>query len=213
MEILVVVGIVAGLLVGAGAGYLVHQKLAGARTAADTLEAERLLADARRDADSVRREADIEARQRMLEMRQEAEAALEERRTELAKIEERTLGREEGIEQKVQELNRREQGIDDRETHARTVQDELKVIKEQQVRDLERVAGMTTQQARDQLLRETEEQVRHDMAKLVRQRRGRGQAGVRPPRPQHHRDRHPAHRREPRRARRPCPWSTCPPTS
>ena len=120
MEILVVVGIVAGLLVGAGAGYLVHQKLAGARTAADTLEAERLLADARRDAEAVRREADIEARQRMLEMRQEAEAALEERRTELAKIEERTIGREEGAELKNQELTRREQGIADREAHART---------------------------------------------------------------------------------------------
>ena len=168
MEILVLVGTVVGLLVGAGAGYLVHQKLAGARTAADTLEAERLLADARRDADSVRREADIEVRQRMLEMRQEAEQALEERRAELAKIEERTLSRDESVEQKSKELDRREQGIADREQHARELQEELKTVKEQGVRDLERISGMTTQQARDQLLKETEEQVRHDMAKLVR---------------------------------------------
>jgi ribonuclease Y len=168
VEILVLVGIVVGLLVGAGAGYLVHQKLAGARNAADTLEAGRLLADARRDAESVRREADIEGRQRMLEMRQEAEAALEERRADLAKIEERTLTREESIDQKVKELDRREQGIADREQHARELQEELKLVREHGVKELERISGMTTQQARDQLLRETEEQVRHDMAKLVR---------------------------------------------
>jgi ribonuclease Y len=166
--LLVLVGVAVGLLVGAGAAFAVQKKLARGRAEADAIEAERVLADARRDADALRKEAELHSKELELRLRQEVEETLDERRAEIAKVEERTVTREEQAEVRMAEATRREQGIADREAHVRTLQEELKTAREQALREVETAAGMTQAQAREVLLRETEEAVRHDMAKLVR---------------------------------------------
>ncbi len=169
MDVLVVaIAVAAALGVGASVGFLLHAKFAGVRAEADRVKVEALLEDARRDADAMRREAEIEAKELTLRLRQEIEEQLEDRRAELARVEERATTRDQQIEVKDADLTRREQGIADREAHARTLQDELKHAREEAVRELERVAGMTQAQASEQILHQTEEEVRHDMARLVR---------------------------------------------
>jgi ribonuclease Y len=169
VDVLVVaVAVVAALLVGGSVGFLLQKKFTGVRAEADTLKAESLLEDAQRDADALRKEAELQAKELQLRLREETEEQLELRRSEIARSEERASARDELLEQKNAELQRREQGISDRETHARTLQEELKTTREAAVRELERASGMTQQQAREQLLKETEDDVRHDMAKLIR---------------------------------------------
>ncbi len=67
------------------------------------------------------------------------------------------------------ELERREQGVLDRETHLRQLQDEMKTAKDEQLRELERISGLTAEEAKRSVLERSEELVRHDLARMVRQ--------------------------------------------
>jgi ribonuclease Y len=160
---------VAGLALGAVGWFLYSRAVQGGRTAEAQVEAQRALDDARREAEAVRKEAEVEAKERMLTLRSEVEDELKERRLELVRAEERLTSRGAGLDEKERDLARREQGVDDREAHARELQDEVKRLRDEQSHELEQIAGLTMPQARDLLLRRTEEQARHDMAKLIRQ--------------------------------------------
>ena len=176
----VVIGIVAGLAVGAGVAFLSLYAFAGSRLAAARRTRQLLVTEAKREADSMRREAQsesdalrregqIEAREASVRMRAEIEQEVAERRADLLKIEERVLAKEEDIDRKLTELTRREQGVSDREAHTRQLQDELKEARDSQLTELERVSGMTVNEAKTHLLERSEELVRHELARRVRQ--------------------------------------------
>jgi ribonucrease Y len=166
---LVVVAVVIAVAAGAAATFAALRLLGGSSAATTRQEAERLLAQAQREADAVRREAQIEAREAAIHLRAEVEAELRDRREVVVKLEERLTSKEEEIERKLAELARRDQGAADRETHLRQLQDELKQMRDDQRRELERIAHMTSQEARRQILERSEDEVRHELAGRVRQ--------------------------------------------
>ena len=127
------------------------------------------VAEARREAETIRREAKIEAREDAVRVRGEVEREIGEQRARITKIEERVLAREDEAELRQKELTRREQGIADREVHVKELQDDLKEAKQRELVELERVAGMTVNEAKARLLEQSEELVRHDLARRVRQ--------------------------------------------
>jgi ribonuclease Y len=164
-----VVGILIGLAAGGIGAYAAARLLLGARLAAARESRERLLADAQRDAEAVRREAQVEAREQAVRLRAEIDQELKDRRGEIIAIEERVLEKETEIDTKLREFERREQSIADREAQMAELQRELDRAKELQLRELERISGMTVNEARQELLGRSEELVRHEMARMVRQ--------------------------------------------
>jgi ribonuclease Y len=153
---------------GACAGVLFERARRRGRIGDAEREAERILADARRQADAQVKEARVTAREELLAQRTEQERDLAERRAEIIKIEERLATNQGQLETTLDELARREQSISDREVHAKQLQEELKVARDAQVAELEKVAGMTATQGREILMAKVEEECRTDMAKLVR---------------------------------------------
>jgi ribonuclease Y len=129
---------------------------------------DQLLEDARREGDAVRREAQVEAREQAVRLRSEIDAELADRRAQVLKIEERVLAKELEVEQKLEELTRRDQGLADREEHIRGLQEELKQTKNAHLAELERIAGVTQSEARALLIERGEEQARHELARRVR---------------------------------------------
>ena len=127
------------------------------------------VAEARREAETIRREAKVEAREDAVRVRGEVEREIAEMRARITKIEERVIAREDEVELRQKELSRREQGIADREVHVKELQDDLKEAKQRELTELERVAGMTVNEAKARLLEQSEELVRHDLARRVRQ--------------------------------------------
>jgi ribonucrease Y len=127
------------------------------------------VAEARREAETIRREAKVEAREDAVRVRGEVEREIAEMRARITKIEERVIAREDEVELRQKELSRREQGIADREVHVKELQDDLKEAKQRELVELERVAGMTVNEAKARLLEQSEELVRHDLARRVRQ--------------------------------------------
>jgi ribonuclease Y len=171
-----VIGLLAGLAVGVVAATLLLRVLLGRRVDAARTESEQVVADARRAAEAIRREAHVEAREQAVKLRAEVERELQDRRAEIIKIEERVVTKEEEIDRKLDEFTRREQGLADRETHLRQLQEEAKTAKEREQQELERISGMTVNEAKKQLLERSEELVRHEMAKMIRQAEEEAQA-------------------------------------
>jgi ribonuclease Y len=92
-----------------------------------------------------------------------------ERRAELARLEERLARQEESLAARAGALERREQHLSDRERELQEMAKQVEAEHERQLRELERVAGLSASQAKQLLLRELEDELRHERAKLIRQ--------------------------------------------
>ena len=102
---------------------------------------------AQREAEATRREAQIEAREQAV----------------------RIVAKEQDVDRQLVEIARREQGVADRETHLRELQDSMKALRDQQRDELQRIAHMTAGEAQQRLLAESEEDIRHVLAGRIRQ--------------------------------------------
>jgi ribonuclease Y len=166
--VLIAIGVAAGVVGGAILALLAVQMFGATGVGKARRLGRTLVEDAEREAEAVRREAHVEAREQAVKLRAEIDAELADRRQAVVKIEERVLAKEEDVERKLVEVARRDQGISDREAHLRALQDELKEVKRLQQAALERISGMTLQEAKAQLLQRGEELARHDLARRVR---------------------------------------------
>ncbi len=165
----VVIGIAIGLALGASLAFLSLYALTGSRLAAARRTRQLLLSEAKNDAEALRREAQIEAREDAVRMRATIEEEVATRRSDTIKIEERLLAKEDDIDRKLTEMSRREQGIADREIHTRELQEQLKDARDKELGELERISGMTVNEAKAHLLERSEELIRHELARHVRQ--------------------------------------------
>jgi ribonucrease Y len=167
-RVLIGIGVAVGIVAGVALTLLAVQAFGATGVGKARRIRRQLLEDAERDAEALRREAELAAREQALRLRAEIDTELSDRRESVLKIEERVLAKEEEIERKLVELSRRDQGLADRETHLRQLQDDLKQAKVAEQAELERIAGMSLQEAKSHLLERGEEVVRHDLARRVR---------------------------------------------
>ena len=165
----VVVALLVGIAVGGVASAFGLRMLSGSRLRGAEETRRQLLADAERQVETRRREAEVEERERAVKLRAEIETEVQDRRVEIAKVEERVVRTEADVERKLLELERREQGAADRELNLKQLQDEAKSTKQQALDELQRVSGMTHGEARQVLLERSEDLVRHELARNVRQ--------------------------------------------
>src|SRR4029079_19300209 len=161
--------ILIGLIAGGLGGAIAVGALGKSRLGAAQQQRKQLIEDADREADTLLREAQIAAREEAVQLRWEIDQEVAEHRSRVVKVEERVLAKEEEIDSKLTELARGEQGRSDRETHLRQLQDEHKHAKDEQLAELERIAGMTVNEAKLTLLERSEDLVRHELARRVRQ--------------------------------------------
>ena len=166
---LTVVAVLIGILVGALLAAALLLAFSRSRVRKATDERGRILADAQREAEALRREAQVDAREQAVQLRSEIESEVQGRRIQIVKIEERVLQKETEVDAKLTELERREQGLGDREVHVQALQEELKEAKNDAVEELERMSGLTVHEAKQQLLERSKYLVRHVLARDVRQ--------------------------------------------
>jgi ribonucrease Y len=96
------------------------------------------------------------------------EHELRERRAEIARAEERILGKEQSVDVRLAELDRRERSLEDRARNLEHQGEELKRARQRQLKELERIAGLSISQAKQILLKELEDELRHESAVLIR---------------------------------------------
>jgi ribonucrease Y len=164
---------VVGILIGLAAGFLgawlavsffTDSKLAAARRTRSLL-----LAEATREADALRREAELAAKEDAARVRGETERDLDARRSEAIEREQRVRVAEEEAARRSDEVERRAQGLADREVHVKALQEELKIANAEELQELERISRLGMEDAKAEVLRRSEELVRHELARRVRQ--------------------------------------------
>src|SRR5919106_724477 len=164
----IAIGLILGLLVGAGAGYFVRKSLAEKEVGSAEARAKTLLENAHRDAEATRKEALVEAKDEVHRVRQEAEADIKSRRAEIEKKEDRIAQRETVLDSRANSLDRKEQSVEERETELNRKRDELTSLEATVRSELERIAGMSSGDARDLLVEQIQDEAKRDAMVLVR---------------------------------------------
>ena len=167
MEIVVgiIIGAAAGILATAAAGYRWLQ----GRLSSHASEQADLLDAARSQAESIRREAQVEAREEGVKLRRELDDEIAIKRREVAALEAAAESTQRELRSRETDVERREQSVKDREANTISALEVAEKAKVERLEQLERVSGLTTQEAKDQLLSQAEELMRRDAATLIRQ--------------------------------------------
>ena len=161
--IAVVVG-VACLIGGAVIGYQRRKTFAEREIGSAEEEARRIINDAIKSAESKKREATVEAKEEILKARNEFEKEVKDRRNELQRQENRLNQKEENLDRKTENLEKKEDLVSAKLTELEKEKNELDAMKRSQLEVLERISGLTTEEAKRYLIEQLEEEVTHEEA-------------------------------------------------
>jgi len=152
---------------GLGAGlYFLYQKY---RTKTAAAQAAQLLEEARKKADEIIREASLRAREEAARLRDEVERELKERRLEIQRLEERILRREEDLDERARMIDQAKTEVEKLKQDAEQLKKEAEQIYEQQRQELERISGLTMEQAREMILERAREEARLEAARIFKE--------------------------------------------
>ena len=151
-------------------GRIMTQKIKAAKS-----EAARFTEDSKKKAETILREADLEVKDKLFKLKSEFDADTKDTRAELKKREARLMHKEENIDRKTEQLERREREQSQKERHLTKREGKLQrkeleynELIEEQKRQLEKISGLTVDQAKELLIRAMENEARHEGAKLIK---------------------------------------------
>ena len=132
-----------------------------------------ILADAQREVESIKREAEVEAKDKIFAARTDAERELKSRRSDLQRLERRLMQREESLEAKEAESVKRDKRYSSREEHLKSQESKLAKAATEQKHILEKVARMTSQEAKDYLVQSLKDEVKVESALFIKEEEAR----------------------------------------
>jgi len=167
--ILEIIGISVGVgVVGGAIGYLVRKNIAEGKIATAEETANRIVQEAEKTGEAKKKEVLLEAKEEIHRLRSEIERENKERRSEIQKSERRLVQKEENLDKKLDSYERKEENLIEQTSKLRDAQDKLEVLYSKQRDELERVSGLTSEEAKRELLNTVEVEVKHDTAKLIK---------------------------------------------
>lgn len=158
-----VVGIIAFII-----GYFVRKKIAEGKIQVAEEQATKIVAEAEREAESKKKEAILESKEEVHKLRSEFEREVRERRNELQRMERRYIQREESIDRKVESLESREENLNKKQQEVQQLQEQVNELYNKQLEELERIAELTKEQARELLLSDIEKEIKHEAAIMIK---------------------------------------------
>ena len=130
--------------------------------------AREIIDDAVKTAEAKKKESLLEIKEESIKNKNELEKETKERRSELQRYEKRVLSKEEALDKKSEAIERREAGFTAKEEELRQREAKVEELSQQRVQELERISGLTSEQAKEYLLKTVEEDVKHDTAKMIK---------------------------------------------
>ena len=142
-------------------------------------KAREIIDEAIKAADAKKREASLEVKEETIKARHDFEKETKERRAELQKYEQRVLSKEETVEKKATTLERKEQSLASKEKNIETEKAQLQELQAKHLQEPERISGLTSDQAKEQLLSAVKEDVKHETAMYVKEMETRAKEDAR----------------------------------
>ncbi|MDA8441950.1 MAG: ribonuclease Y [Peptococcaceae bacterium] len=167
--ILVVILTLVGLAIGVTVGYIVRKGTSEKTIGSAEEEAKRIVDSAQKDAESKKREAVVAAKEEVMQLRNDVEKETRERRSELQRLERRLVQKEESLDRKVETLERKEEGLHRKESDVDKMRDDLQALIAKQQTELERLSGLTSEEARQLLLSNIEDEIKHEAAIMIKE--------------------------------------------
>jgi len=162
--LVVPIGLIA-LVAGALGGAWLQQRFEYRRAAGAEKKASQIVSEAERR----QKEILLEAKEEAIRLRSQAEGELRDRRSEVQRLERRLIQKEEHLERKLESLERRERSLTNKERELDSIKGQLEGLEQQRRQEIERVSNLTSQQAREILLAEVEEEVRDEANRRTRE--------------------------------------------
>ena len=132
-------------------------------------KAREIIDDAVKTAETKKKESLLEIKEESIRNKNELEKETKERRSELQRYEKRVLSKEEALDKKSEAIERREAGFAAKEEELKQREAKVEELSQQRVQELERISGLTSEQAKEYLLKTVEEDVKHDTAKMIKE--------------------------------------------
>ena len=159
-----VVVLLVAVFVAYKAGFSARQKSDSGKIQSAEVKAREIIDEALKTAEEKKREGLLEVKEESIRTRNELEKETKERRAEVQRLERRVQQKEENVDKKTEQLERREQSLSAKEENLARQKEEVSKLNEQRIRELERISGLTSDQAREYLLKVVEEDVKHETA-------------------------------------------------
>ena len=146
-----------------------YQKASAKKVGSAEDRAREIIDEAVKNAETKKREALLEAKEESMNTTNELEKEIRERRAEIQRNEHRVLQKEENLDKKLEALEKREAEYTAKERAVNKQKEEVAKLNQQRVQELERISGLTSEQAKEILLKTVEEDVKLDTAKLIKE--------------------------------------------
>ncbi|MCR4434335.1 MAG: ribonuclease Y [Clostridiales bacterium] len=146
-----------------------RRKKAEAEIGSAEQEAKRLIGEAQKTAESKKREALLEAKEEIHKSRVELEREIKDRRNEIQRLERRLVQKEETLDKKVEYLEQKEEQLNKKIKDVQQQQDKTAEIQKKQLEELEKISGLSSEEAKEVLLKNIENEVKHEAAILIKE--------------------------------------------
>ncbi len=168
----VIIAVVATLVITALITWVLasnyHKKVTDAKIGSAEERARKIIDEALKTAEDTKREKLLEVKEESLKTRNDLEKEVKDRRNELQRAERRIQQKEENVEKRSETIERREQSLSAREENLNRKSEEVAKLNEQRLQELEKISGLTSEQAKEYLLKIVEDDVKHESAVMIK---------------------------------------------
>ena len=168
-SIIVVATFLISLAIGIVAGMIIRKKIAESKIESAEQEAKRVVDLAKVEAENMRKEEIFKAKEEIMNSRKELDQEIKERRSEVQKQESRMIQKEENLDRRSENLEKKELDLENEYKGLENQKEEVNKIYEKQVEELQRIASLSKDEAREYLLNEMEKEITTEKAKIIRE--------------------------------------------
>ncbi len=163
----IIIAVIVGIA-GIGVGYITRKNVAEGKISSAEERAIEIIQEAEQTSEAKYKETMLEAKEEIHKLRSDMERENKERRNDLQRQERRMVQKEENLDKKIEAFERREEKLSSKEARLTAAQEKVDALYQRQLVELERLSGLTASEAKQELLKSLEDEVKHDSAMLVK---------------------------------------------
>ena len=160
---------VVALAVGGGAGYVLRKNVAEGKLATAEEKANRMIKEAEETIEAKKKESLMEAKDEIHRLRSDMERENKERRNDLQRQERRLVQKEENLDRKIEAFEKKEENLTVKESKLNAAQEKVDALYQRQLQELERLSGLSSEDAKQELLAAVRDDVQHDTAVMIKE--------------------------------------------
>ena len=155
------------------AGIIIRKKSAESKISSAESEAKRLLENAKRDAENIKKEEIFKAKEEIMKSRDELDKEIRERRGEVQSQERRLIQKEENLDRRIETYDKKERELDKEFQAIEKKKEDIQEVFNRQMQELQRISGLSKEEATKQILAELEKQLNNEKALLIKEIEGK----------------------------------------